>query len=347
MAVIWHDEEGVITEINGVTVGEFLDYEGDPHAVTPKIAEIAGTPGMRNFNRTINEALDQLSENGWAGLGMVLDSDMEPFQVMEKDDYGRPGHHGMHLCEAARRVSNTQAFRAILEAAQRRHQYRLALEKDCAVSELDARHTELFWEHDGYMFYDLGTVEIVKAVLSAERALSDYPLLDEDGHSELTHDWAEEVFSNVCPSLDTSVDTDELWRKFKEEYPDAMCPECGTKDAADFLDESPDYARCVGCDDWFSVDEDGVIVGKQGWQDNCPSCAEDTRGDIENVDDMCTALYDFAPSTGKYAVIRWTDGYYYQWLPTQGPKPEYDTVWAWVKMMKTDSTQVLNENKQV
>lgn len=346
MAEIWHDEEGVITEINGVTVGEFLDYEGDSHAVTPKIAEIAGTSGMWHFNRSINETLDQLSENGWAGLGMVLGGDMEPFQVMEKDDYGRPGHAGIHLCEAARRVSNTQAFRAILEAAQRRHQYLLALEKDCAVSELDARNTELFWENDGYLFYDLGSAEIVKAVLSAERALSDYPLLDEDGHSELEHDWAEELFHNSLPSLDASVDSETLWDAYKEEN-EGLCPECGTKDVTDFLNESPEYVECADCADWFSVDEDDVIVDKQGWEDNCGTCAEDVRGAIEEADEKTDQLYDFEVSTGKYAVIRWTDGFYYQWLPTQGPKPEYATVWAWVKIMKTDGTKVLNENKQV
>src|SRR5690554_5555478 len=152
------------------------------------------------------------------------------------------------MCEVAILASNGQAIEAALKEADLR---------DYRAEEGEDRERWFEGTEDVYL-YDLGAVAIQKEVLSIERALSDYPILNEEAESEIMDDMWRAVFHQSLPRLDSSIDADVLEQEFRGEL-DSTCPECGwNKDPQEYLEESDDYSECNDCGDWFDVEADGV-----------------------------------------------------------------------------------------
>lgn len=320
MHEIRFDKHGEAAAIGEVDVTEYQFADGDTVLLQNELYRLV----MDNwhFRNMVEEMYDHVQEEGWTGIGVVTNADGSLFHAgVTSDDYGRHTVGNGHMCEVAILASNGQAIEAALKEADLRA-YR--------AEEGEDRERWFEGTEDVYL-YDLGAVAIQKEVLSIERALSDYPILDETAESEIMDDMWRAVFHQSLPRLDSSVDTEALEQEFRGEI-DVTCPECGwNKDPEDFLKESDDYEECDDCGDWFDVEADGV---ERHPNPLCPSCGEDFRIRREEADEACQEMYDFDPSNGNGLVIRWNDGNYYFWNRNRS---------QWEIRMKLKDTYVVNE----
>lgn len=320
MHEIRFDKYGEVAAIGEVDVTEYQFADGDTVLLQNELYRLV----MDNwhFRNMVEEMYDHVQEEEWTGIGVVTNADGSLFHAgVTTDDYGRHYVGNGHMCEVARLASNGQAIEAALKDADLRD-YRAEEGKD--------RERWFEGTEDVYL-YDLGAVAIQKEVLSIERALSDYPILNEEVESEIMDEMWLSAFHQSLPRLDSSIDADELEQEFRGEIV-VTCPECGwNKDPQEYLEESDDYSECNDCGDWFDVEADGT---EKVPHPLCPSCGGDFRARREEADEACQEVYDFDPSNGDGLVIRWTDGYYYEWFANRQ---------EWVKRMKFKDTYVVNE----
>lgn len=320
MHEIRFDKHGEAAAIGEVDVTEYQFADGDTVLLQNELYRLV----MDNwhFRNMVEEMYDHVQEEEWTGIGVVTNADGSLFHAgVTTDDYGRHYVGNGHMCEVARLASNGQAIEAALKDADLRD-YRAEEGKD--------RERWFEGTEDVYL-YDLGAVAIQKEVLSIERALSDYPILNEEAESEIMDEMWLSAFHQSLPRLDSSIDADELEQEFRGEIV-VTCPECGwNKDPQEYLEESDDYSECNDCGDWFDVEADGT---EKVPHPLCPSCGGDFRARREEADEACQEVYDFDPSNGDGLVIRWTDGYYYEWFANRR---------EWVKRMKLKDTYVVNE----
>lgn len=320
MHEIRFDKYGEVAAIGEVDVTEYQFADGDTVLLQNELYRLV----MDNwhFRNMVEEMYDHVQEEEWTGIGVVTNADGSLFHAgVTTDDYGRHYVGNGHMCEVARLASNGQAIEAALKDADLRD-YRAEEGKD--------RERWFEGTEDVYL-YDLGAVAIQKEVLSIERALSDYPILNEEVESEIMDEMWLSAFHQSLPRLDSSIDADELEQEFRGEIV-VTCPECGwNKDPQEYLEESDDYSECNDCGDWFDVEADGTEMVPHPL---CPSCGGDFRTRREEADEACQEIYDFDPSNGDGLVIHWTDGYYYEWFANRQ---------EWVKRMKFKDTYVVNE----
>lgn len=320
MHEIRFDKYGEVAAIGEVDVTEYQFEDGDTILLQNELYKFV--KDNWHFRGMVEEIYDHVQEEGWTGIGVVTNADGSLFHAgVTSDDYGRHTVGNGHMCEVALLASNGQAIEAVLKEADLR-----------AHRAEEGKDRERWFEgtEDVYL-YDLGAVAIQQEVLSIERALSDYPFLDEEAESEIMDDMWQKAFRDCLPQLDPSVDVEELEADFRGEL-DNTCPECGwTKDIEEYLTESDEYTECNDCGDWFDVEADGTETVPHPL---CPSCGGDFRARRDVADEACQEIYDFDPSNGDGLVIRWTDGYYYEWFANRQ---------EWVKRMKFKDTYVVNE----
>lgn len=320
MHEIRFDKYGEVAAIGEVDVTEYQFEDGDTILLQNELYKLVRDNW--HFRSMVEAIYDHVQEEGWTGIGVVTNADGSLFHAgVTSDDYGSHTVGNGHMCEVALLASNGQAIEAALKDADLR-----------AYRAEEGENRERWFEgpEDVYL-YDLGAAAIQKEVLSIERALADYPLLDEAAESEIMDEMWLPAFRQSLPRLDSSVDMEALEQEFRGEI-DLMCPECGwTKDIEEYLEESDEYSECVDCGDWFDVEADGTEAVPHPL---CPSCGGDFRARRKEADEACQEIYDFDPSNGDGLVIRWTDGYYYEWS---------DNRREWVKRMKLKDTYVVNE----
>lgn len=314
------DKYGEVAAIGEVDVTEYQFEDGDTILLQNELYKLV--KDNWHFRAMVEEIYDHVQEEGWTGIGVVTNADGSLFHAgVTSDDYGRHTVGNGHMCEVALLASNGQVIEAALKDADLRD-YRAEEGKD--------RERWFEGPEDVYL-YDLGAVTIQQEVLSIERALADYPLLDEMAESEIMDDMWRAVFHQSLPQLDSSIDVEALEQEFRGEI-DLMCPECGwNKDPQEYLEESDEYSECNDCGDWFDVEADGT---EEVPHPLCPSCGGDFRARREAADEACQDEYGFDPSNGDGLVIRWNDGNYYFWNRNRS---------QWVKRMKLKDTYVVNE----
>ena len=320
MHEIRFDKHGEAAAIGEVDVTEYQFADGDIVLLQNDLYRLV----MDNwhFRNMVEEMYDHVQEEEWTGIGVVTNADGSLFHAgVTTDDYGRHTVGNGHMCEVARLVSNGQAIEAALKEADLRA-YRAEEGKD--------RERWFEGTEDVYL-YDLGSEIIQREVLSLERSMAGYPLLDEEAESEVMDEMWRAVFHQSLPRLDSSVDTEELEQEFRGEI-DILCPECGwNKDPQEYLEESDEYSECSDCGDWFDVEADGTEAVPHPL---CPSCGGDFRLRREEADEACQEMYGFDPSDGDGLVIRWNDGNYYFWNRNRS---------QWEIRMKLKDTYVVNE----
>lgn len=354
MHEIRFDKYGEVAAIGEVDVTEYQFEDGDTILLQNELYKLV--KDNWHFRSMVEEIYDHVQEEGWTGIGVVTNADGSLFHAgVTTDDYGSHTVGNGHMCEVARLASNGQAIEAALKEADLRA-YRaereaaeirvlenagldaqqaanvLAVQRERGQDLLRSPDRERWFEgpEDVYL-YDLGAVAIQQEVLSIERALADYPFLDEEAESAIMDDMWQKAFRDCLPRLDSSVDTEALEQEFRGEI-DLLCPECGwNKDIEEYLTESDEYTECNDCGDWFDVEADGT---EEVPHPLCPSCGGDFRTRQEGAVEACQEIYDFDPSNGDGLVIRWTDGYYYEWFANRR---------EWVKRMKLKDTYVVNE----
>jgi hypothetical protein len=319
MHEIRFDKHGEAAAIGEVDVTEYQFADGDTVLLQNELYRLV----MDNwhFRNMVGEIFDHVQEEGWTGIGIVTGGDGSFFRAgVTTDDYGRHTVGNGHMCEVAILASNGQQIEHNLKEADLRD-YRA-----------EGQDRERWFEgtEDVYL-YDLGAVALQKEVLSIERALADYPILNEEAESEVMDDMWRTAFQQSLPQLDPSVNVEGLEQEFRDEL-DNTCPECGwTKDIEEYLAESEHYSQCNDCGDWFDVEADGTETVPHPL---CPSCGEDFRIRREEANEACQEVYGFDPSDGDGLVIRWNDGYYYFWNRNRS---------QWEVRMKLKDTYVVNE----
>lgn len=131
----------------------------------------------------------------------------------------------------------------------------------------------LFWENQ--LWFDPTNEAVRSIVESCEIALSDYPLVGEDHHSVLEHEYldmmAEAQWSEWSRYCDDSIDEDEVKNKFIDDNRDgSLCPSCGfTTDMDDAIREL--YGEC-GCNE-FTAD-----TNDEG-EPECADCREEREAE--------------------------------------------------------------------
>lgn len=354
MHEIRFDGQGEAVAIGEVDVTEHQFEDGDTILVQNELYRLV--QDNWHFRNMVEDLYDHVQEEGWTGVGVITNADGTLFHAgVTTDDYGRHTLGNGHMCEVARLVSNGQAIEAALKEADLRayraereaaeirvlenagldaHQAAnvLAVQRERGQDLLRSPDRERWFEgtEDVYL-YDLGSEIIQREVLSLERAMADYPLLDEMAESEVMDEMWQKAFRDCLPRLDPSIDVEELEAVFRGEL-DSTCPECGwTKDIEEYLTESDEYTECNDCGDWFDVEADGT---EEVPHPLCPTCGSDLRQRREEADELCQEMYGFDPSDGDGLVIRWNDGNYYFWNRNRS---------QWEIRMKLKDTYVVNE----
>jgi hypothetical protein len=315
-------ESGDIVSIGDfdVTEREFWDrYGHDSEEFTLPVRSELDKLMEANWvvRRDVEHLAGDFSANRWTGVGVIFYPIGEAVEAdVTKDDYGLHTHGNGHLCEIARLVSNGQAIEEALKAADAQ-----------AEKAEDGDDRERWFSRDSMFFFDLGSVALSEAVVRLEQGLSEYALLDDDAHSELEDEMGREVFGEGLPrNLGGSIDTDKLEELWKQEN-SSNCPECGwEKDADSILNEHEDFNECAECGEWYDTEEDDGCTER-----HCGDCASERTERAQEADDITQDLWDFEVTTGEGVVIRWTDGYYYQWISGQ-----------WVKTALLSGRYILN-----
>lgn len=238
----------------------------------------------------VNDAVEEAYESGYTGLGVVTEPNGQPLDAgVSTDQYGSGYYANGHLCELVTGESNARSIKHMFEENQAR-----------------------FFEHAGLFFYDTGHTVTVDLVVSIERGLSDYPLVDEMDHSMLEEVIREKMFADELPtvSVDKSVDTEEIWVAWADQDGNSYCPECGTGDSVERILEDSHYRECDECGDWFDPTHGFAS------DDECVACVKDAR----QTDIKVKQRYGFYPDTGEGLMIRF-DGHTYvcqdgQWKQT-------------------------------
>lgn len=244
-----------------------------------------GTPLTRQWD-DVNDAVEEAYESGWTGLGAVLGGGGQFVEAeATTNDYGSGRYGGGHLCELVLMESNARSIKHMLE-------------------EINAR----FFEHAGIFFYDMGHTATVDLVTQIERGLSDYPLVDEMDHSELEQVTREKMFAEELPSLDSSVNEDDVWVAWIDQEA-SYCPECGTGDSVEEILTEQGYEECSDCDDFFDPDHEDTTTYQ------CTDCAHSLDKAVNSI----RRHYGYNPLTGEGMVVRiYGDTYLMkngQWVP--------------------------------
>lgn len=354
MHKIRFDAHGEVVAIGEVDVTEYEFGDGDTILLQNELYNFVKS--NHRFEAMIADIYDHVQEEGWTGIGVVTNADGSFFHAgVTTDHYGHHFIGNGHMCEVAILASNGQAIEAALQEADLRANRAereaaeiralenvgldaqqagnvLAVQRERGQDLVLSKSRERWFEgtEDVYL-YDLGAVAIQEEVLSIERALADYPILNEEAESEIMDDMWRQAFYNSLPRLDSSIDSETLEMEFRGEL-DTTCPECSwTTGPEDYLEESDDYEECDDCGDWFDVEAVGAETHPNPL---CPSCGEDFRIRREEADEACQEEYGFDPSNGDGLVIRWNDGYYYSWNRNRS---------QWEIQMKLRDTYVVNE----
>lgn len=306
--------------IGEIDVVEHTFGDGDTILVQKELYQLM--KDNYRFENMVAELFDHVSEEGWTGVGVITNPDGSAFHAgVTTVAYGRHTVGNDHMCEVARLAANGQEIEQILTQADQR---------DTRHEEGKERERWFEGTEDVYL-YDLGAVAISAEVLSIERSLSDYPILNEEAESEIMDDMWQEAFSNSLPSVDDSIDLEELEQEFRGEI-DTLCPECGWETSVEeYLEDSDEYEECFDCGEWFAVDADGTETKPNPL---CPDCGEDFRDLREEVQEKCEEAYGFNPANGDGLVIRWANGLYYRWDRTRS---------EWVLQLRQRDQYVINE----
>ena len=198
----------------------------------------------------------------WAGVAVMMGYDKSGVVVAERlvdptsgvDD----APHYEHACEWLVDLSNARAMRRMLLSLEDK------TEED--NENLCEGNGWLFWENK--LWFD-PTNEAVRSIIeSCEVALSDYPLIGEDRHSELEHEYlemmAESQWSLWSGCCDDTIDEDEVKQAF--------------------IDTNSEGNRCDLCG--FSADMDDVIRGMYH-ECGCDDFTADTNDDGEGECESC------------------------------------------------------------
>lgn len=141
----------------------------------------------------------------------------------------------------------------------------------------------LFWENQ--LWFDPTNEAVRSIVESCEVALSDYPLIGEDHHSVLEHEYldmtAEAQWSLWSRYCDDSIDEDEVKNKFVDDNRDgSLCLSCGfTTDMDDVIREL--YGEC-GCNE-FTAD-----TNDEG-EPECEGCREEREAEEAEEEEECSS----------------------------------------------------------
>lgn len=235
-----------MVEINGVTADKAETLDGEFSVlVSDELREYWNNRRgvMDNSHRLVADVEKEVVANEWLGIGYIANPDQTPVPAgTTLDDYGSSRGVGRCLHQIALETANSE------EIEER-------------FSHLNGgNHSILQW--DGMFLYNIGDKSAVQLVKGIEQSLSDYPLLNEERFSELELELSYETFvSQPFPDMDATIDIDRLWEQYREMFnEDYFCPECGTRDVEEVLEEY--YKQCENtvCDAWF--DPEKVESGK-------------------------------------------------------------------------------------
>jgi hypothetical protein len=159
----------------------------------------------------------------------------------------------------------------------------------------------LFWENQ--LWFDPINEAVRSIVESCEVALSDYPLIGEDHHSVLEHEYldmtAEAQWSEWSRYCDDSIDEDEVKNKFIDDNRDgSLCPSCGfTTDMDDVIREL--YGEC-GCNEFTANTND------EG-EPECEGCREEREA--EEAEEAEEEEYSSEPWIAEHVTEGLLSGY--------------------------------------
>ena len=220
------------------------------------------------WNDIVNAA-EHASIAEWEGLAVMMGFDeagvTTPRRLVDPtadvDDI--PDYE--HACKWLVDLSNAQAMRRILLSFEDKTE-----EDNENLCEGDGW---LFWENK--LWFDPTNSNVRSFVETCEIALSDYPLVGEDKHSELEQEYMEmmaeaewSVWSRYC---DDSIDEDEVKQAFIDTNNEGnRCDRCGF--SADMDDVIRGMYHECGCND-FTADTNDDGEGE------CKSCREEREAE--------------------------------------------------------------------
>lgn len=184
-------------------------------------------------------AIELAQEHDWTGFAFVMDnSGPVAWQDASDVSYG-------HFCTFALEKTNWEVITQELEKTKRKG---IEFYEGCV-------------EYEGKIAYDYGNIGIRNKVASFERALSDYPVLDDMRLSELEHENALKVLEN-CYNIPEDLASEVMEALHDAGHGD--CPDCESWDVEAAL-ESLGRRECAECHEILKTELDGAV---------CRECAD-------------------------------------------------------------------------
>ncbi|WP_406379081.1 hypothetical protein [Streptomyces sp. NBC_00197] len=184
-------------------------------------------------------AIELAQEHDWSGFAFVMDnSGPVRWQDASDNNYG-------HFCTFAVEKVN----------------YEVITEELGKVKRKGIESYEGCVEYVGYIAYDYGNIGVRTKVVSLERALAGYPVLDDMRMSELEHENALKVLEN-CHNIPEDLASDVMEALHDAGHGD--CPDCESWDVEGVLD-TMGWRECAECSEVIETETKGAV---------CRDCAD-------------------------------------------------------------------------
>lgn len=217
----------------------------------------------------IVSAADHASTAKWKGLAVMMGFDeagmITPKRLVDPTSEVADAPHYEHACKWLMDLSNAQVMRRMLLSLEDKTE-----EDNENLCEGDGW---LFWENK--LWFDPTNTNVRSYVETCELALSDYPLIGEDRHSELEHEYlemmAEAQWSLWSRHCDDSIDEDEVKQAYIDEnIKGSRCDLCGFNTGMDDVIRKMHH-EC-GCGDFTANTNDDD-------EGECESCREEREAE--------------------------------------------------------------------